>query len=51
MESATAYDTAPRPEALQAATMCEAFQITVAERADEPALRLKDTDYECTWGE
>ncbi len=51
MESATAYDTATRPKALQAATMCEAFQTTVAERADSPALRFKDTDYECSYGE
>jgi long-chain acyl-CoA synthetase len=30
---------AARPRALDAATMCEAFQITAAERADEVALR------------
>ncbi len=29
--------------------MCEAFQITAAEYADSPALRLKDTDYEASW--
>jgi long-chain acyl-CoA synthetase len=40
-----------RPRALKAATMCEAFQITAAEHADRPALRLKDTDYEASWGE
>jgi long-chain acyl-CoA synthetase len=40
-----------RPRALSASTMCEAFQVTAAERADEPALRLKDTDYEASWGE
>jgi long-subunit acyl-CoA synthetase (AMP-forming) len=40
-----------RPRALSAATMCEAFQITAAERADQPALRLKDSDYEASWGE
>ncbi len=51
MESATAYDAATRPKALQAATMCEAFQTTVAERADSPALRFKDTEYECSYGE
>ncbi len=51
MESATAYDAATRPKALQAATMCEAFQTTAAERADSPALRFKDTDYEITYGE
>ncbi|MFL5867977.1 MAG: long-chain fatty acid--CoA ligase, partial [Thermoleophilaceae bacterium] len=42
---------AARPRALQAATMCEAFQATAAEAAQLPALRLKDTDYECSWGE
>ncbi len=31
--------------------MCEAFQITAAERAGEPALRLKDSEYEASWGE
>jgi long-subunit acyl-CoA synthetase (AMP-forming) len=30
--------------------MCEAFQTTAAEYAEVPALRLKDTDYECSWG-
>src|SRR6478735_8461624 len=40
-----------RPRALSASTMCEAFQLTVAERAGEPALRLKDSDYEASWGE
>jgi len=51
MESATAHETAARPKALQAATMCEAFQTTAAERAGDPALRLKDSDYECTYAE
>jgi long-chain acyl-CoA synthetase len=31
--------------------MCQAFQTTAAELADVPALRLKDSDYECSWGE
>ncbi len=31
--------------------MCEAFQITAAERAGEPALRLKDSDYEASFAE
>jgi long-chain acyl-CoA synthetase len=31
--------------------MCEAFQITAAERPAEPALRLKDSDFEASWGE
>jgi long-subunit acyl-CoA synthetase (AMP-forming) len=29
--------------------MCEAFQVTAAEWADGPALRLKDSDYEASW--
>ncbi|HEU4943763.1 MAG TPA: AMP-binding protein, partial [Solirubrobacterales bacterium] len=40
-----------RPAALSASTMCEAFQVTAAEWADSPALRLKDTDYEANWTE
>jgi long-chain acyl-CoA synthetase len=40
-----------RPRALTASTMCEAFQLTAAERADEPALRLKDSEYEASFGE
>src|SRR4029079_16875213 len=40
-----------RPRALSASTMCEAFQITAGERADEPALRLKDSDFEASWTE
>ncbi len=31
--------------------MCEAFQLTAEEYADSPALRLKDTDYEASFGE
>jgi long-subunit acyl-CoA synthetase (AMP-forming) len=31
--------------------MCEAFQITAEEWADNPALRLKDSDYEASWSE
>ena len=31
--------------------MCEAFQATVAERPGGPALRLKDSDYEASFGE
>jgi long-chain acyl-CoA synthetase len=42
---------AARPAALDASTMCEAFQLTAAERAGEPALRLKDSDYEASFGE
>jgi long-subunit acyl-CoA synthetase (AMP-forming) len=31
--------------------MCEAFQVTAAERPEGPALRLKDTDYEASFAE
>jgi long-subunit acyl-CoA synthetase (AMP-forming) len=51
MESATAAARPARPRALEAATLCEAFQRTAAEYADRPALRLKDSDFECTWVE
>jgi long-chain acyl-CoA synthetase len=40
-----------RPAALRAKTMCEAFQITSGEWSDAPALRLKDSDYEASFGE
>jgi long-chain acyl-CoA synthetase len=40
-----------RPAALKAETMCEAFQITAAERPGGPALRFKDSDFAATWGE
>ena len=39
------------PRALSAATMCEAFQITAAERPESPALRLKDSDYEASFAD
>jgi long-subunit acyl-CoA synthetase (AMP-forming) len=38
-----------RPKALEAETMCEAFQLTAEEWAESPALRLKDSDYEASW--
>jgi long-chain acyl-CoA synthetase len=40
-----------RPVALDTSTMCEAFQLTAAERAGEPALRFKDSDYEASFAE
>jgi long-chain acyl-CoA synthetase len=39
------------PKALSAATLCEAFQTTAAEWAQEPALRFKDSDYEASFAE
>jgi long-subunit acyl-CoA synthetase (AMP-forming) len=47
----TAAEPAARPQALSASSMCEAFQLTAAEWADAPALRLKDSDYEASWAE
>jgi long-subunit acyl-CoA synthetase (AMP-forming) len=38
-----------RPKALQAETMCEAFQLTAEEWAENPALRFKDSDFEASW--
>jgi long-chain acyl-CoA synthetase len=40
-----------RPKALTAETMCEAFQVTAGEWADSPALKLKDSDYEASFGD
>ncbi len=40
-----------RPAALQASTMCEAFQLSAAERGDAPALRFKGSDYEASWAD
>jgi long-chain acyl-CoA synthetase len=51
MESATADTLSARPKAVRAATLCEAFQTTAAEYGEQPALRLKDTDFECSWAE
>ena len=44
-------ETGARPAALSASTMCEAFQLTAAERAEQSALRQKDSDFEATFGE
>src|SRR3954451_23085883 len=46
-------DTAPqtRLRALDAATMCEAFQLTVADHGDVLALRSQGGDLELTWAE
>jgi long-subunit acyl-CoA synthetase (AMP-forming) len=50
-----ALSTAPaqreRPPALDASTMCEAFQITAAERPDDVALRTIADGISITWGQ
>ena len=40
-----------RPAALGAATLCEAFQLTAAERAPHPALRQHGDEREWTWAQ
>ena len=40
-----------RPPALDAATLCEAFQTTAEANADRPAIRTKGDEFSCTWGE
>jgi len=37
--------------ALQESTMCGAFQVTAAERADKVAIRTKGDEFSITWGE
>jgi long-chain acyl-CoA synthetase len=37
--------------ALEEPTMCAAFQVTAAERADKPAIRTKGDEFSITWGE
>ncbi|MDQ4071543.1 MAG: long-chain fatty acid--CoA ligase [Actinomycetota bacterium] len=51
MESSTAERATKRPPGLDAATMCEAFQLTADALADEVALRLKEDELSLTWGE
>jgi long-subunit acyl-CoA synthetase (AMP-forming) len=40
-----------RPPALDAATVCEAFQITAEANPDRPAIRTKGDEFSCTWAE
>ena len=47
----TAAQPVQRPAALDVATMCEAFQLTAAERADEVALRTIGDQVTITFGE
>jgi long-subunit acyl-CoA synthetase (AMP-forming) len=52
MESGTAdRAVAERPAALDAATLCEAFQLTAAERASQAALRTPGDGVSITFGE
>jgi len=51
VESSTVERKTERPPALDAATMCEAFQITSDAVAGEVALRTKDDEVSLTWRE
>ncbi len=44
-------ETQEQPRALKAASLCEAFQITAAERPDQPAVRAPGGAAEMTFGE
>ena len=50
MEASTAVRPAPGMPGLEAATLCEAFQLTAAAYADEPALRAAGSEEVVTWG-
>lgn len=43
--------TAPRPAALDAATLCEAFQLTAAARGEQVALRTPGGGVQITYGQ
>jgi long-chain acyl-CoA synthetase len=51
VEGTTAERRTERPRALDAATMAEAFQITVADDGEQVALRTKDDSLTMTWAE
>jgi long-subunit acyl-CoA synthetase (AMP-forming) len=51
MEAGTTERRTAKPRALDAATLCEAFQATVEDNPDRPAIRTKDDEFSCTWGE
>ena len=51
MEGGTVQQASEQPAALSAATLCEAFQATAAERPDEVALRTPGDGVSVTWAE
>jgi long-chain acyl-CoA synthetase len=51
MESGVTEVKAPHRAATEAQTVPEAFRITVAERADQVAIRTKEDAFTITWGE
>jgi long-chain acyl-CoA synthetase len=51
IESATTQARPARPAAADAATLAEAFRITVSQRPDDVAIRTKDDAFTITWAE
>jgi long-chain acyl-CoA synthetase len=51
MEVKTAERGTERPVALDARTACEALQLTAEAHPDRVAIRTKDDEFSCTWGE
>jgi long-chain acyl-CoA synthetase len=51
MEVKTAERGTERPVALDARTACEAFQLTAEAHPDRVAIRTRDDEFSCTWGE
>ena len=51
MESSTAERSTERPRALDASTVAEAFQMTVADDGDKVAIRTKEDAFSMTWAE
>src|SRR5436190_15726596 len=51
MEVKTAERATARPAGIDAATACEAFQLTAEAHPDRVAIRTKDDEFSCTWGQ
>ncbi len=51
MEVKTAERASKRPVGLDAATACEAFQLTAEAHPDRVAIRTRDDEFSCTWAE
>jgi long-chain acyl-CoA synthetase len=51
MELKTAERASERPVGLDAKTACEAFQLTAEAHPDRVAIRTRDDEFSCTWGE
>jgi long-chain acyl-CoA synthetase len=51
MEITTAERRTEKPPALDASTLCEAFQTTAEASPDRPAIRTKEDEFYCSWAE